>query len=621
MSKPGNAARIVLAMLNARYIHASLGLRYLLANLDAHGGAGLRAQAVLREYTIARPAQEVVADLLATLDADCAAPTVSTVPGAFADQTAPIASTSSAASAASAAAAAAPTISVGPTAPAAPALPPGSTGPLADLAARPAPKQIVGFGVYIWNVTQTLEVIRLLKAARPNVIVVLGGPEVSYEIDQQTITQLADFVVTGWGDVSFARLCRALISGPQPLMRVIPGVQPDLADICLPYLEYSDADLANRLLYVEASRGCPFKCEFCLSALDKTAWAFALDRVLAALDTLYQRGARNFKFVDRTFNLKIDTAVRILQFFLEKLPRDSAVPESDPSVGVRPDGDAPHDLTSAANEQLFLHFEVIPDHLPERLREHLALFPPGVLQLEVGVQSFNEPVQQTMSRRQDNAATDANLRWLLAHTHAHLHADLIFGLPGETLQSFADGFNQLLAIGPHEIQLGILKRLRGAPMDRHTLTHGMVYQAEPPYQVLQTGVIDADTVLRFTRFARYWDVLANAGRFAQTLALLLSQAPGPSPFWRFWELSERFWQHLATTHGLTPEVLVDALFDDLSQYLPAELVRQTLLADYLASGARANPKALRGLLPRPIPRPANAARSLTTRQKRHQTAG
>ncbi|MCW2311028.1 B12-binding domain-containing radical SAM protein [Rhodoferax antarcticus] len=602
MHKPANGARIVLAMLNARYIHASLGLRYLLANLDSHGSAGLRAQAVLREYTIARPAHEVVADLLATLDAASTASPTSSASPALAGQTA---------SADQGAA----TDPAGSSVPAALA---GSTEPIADLAARPAPKQIVGFGVYIWNVTQTLEVIRLLKAARPSVIVVLGGPEVSYEIDQQTITKLADFVVTGWGDVSFARLCRALINGPQPLMRVIPGVQPDLADICLPYLEYSDADLANRLLYVQASRGCPFKCEFCLSALDKTAWAFALDRVLAALDALYQRGARNFKFVDRTFNLKIDTAVRILQFFLDKLPRDSAVLESDTNAGARPDGDAPHDLNSADNRQLFLHFEVIPDHLPERLREHLVQFPPGVLQLEVGVQSFNEPVQQTMSRRQDNAATDANLRWLLAHTHAHLHADLIFGLPGETLQSFADGFDQLLAIGPHEIQLGILKRLRGAPIDRHTVTHGMVYQTKPPYQVLQTGVIDADTVLRFTRFARYWDVLANAGRFAQTLALLLSQAPGPSPFWRFWALSERFWQHLATTHGLTPEVLVDALFDDLSQHLPPELVRQTLLADYLASGARANPRALQGLLPRTAPAPVKVARLLATRQERHR---
>ena len=545
-----NFPRIVLATLNARYIHASLGLRYLLANLDRHGGAGLRAQALLREYTINRTPADVVADLLNTL------------------------------------------------------------GP-----ALPDARQVVGFGVYIWNVLPSTEVVRLLKLARPDVKVVLGGPEVSHETDQQPIAVLADHVVTGWGDVSFAKLCRALLDGPQSLNKIIPGEQPPLEEIALPYAEYSDADLAHRLLYVEASRGCPFKCEFCLSSLDKTAWAFELDRVLAALQGLYQRGARNFKFVDRTFNLKIDHSVRILQFFLDRLPAPGA----------------------PANEQLFLHFEVIPDHLPERLKTLLAQFPPGVLQLEVGVQSFNEAVQQTISRRQDNAATEANLRWLLANTHAHLHADLIFGLPGETLQSFADGFDRLLAIGPHEIQLGILKRLRGTPITRHSVAHGMVYAPVPPYTVQHTGVVDMATLQRFTRFARYWDLLANSGRFAQTLALLLHQTgvsgacncdsaaevwPAvATPFWRFMAFADWLWAHAGATHKLTPEALVDALFDYLSQpgQHSAEVVRQTLLADYIASGARANPNALQGLLPRQAPSDTKTRRTLATRQERHQS--
>jgi radical SAM superfamily enzyme YgiQ (UPF0313 family) len=561
MLETGAAPQIVLATLNARYIHASLGLRYLLANLDRHGGAGLRAATQLREYTISRDPQEVVADLLATMGE--------------------------------------------------------ATGVV----------QIVGFGVYIWNVSQTTEVLRLLKAARSDIKVVLGGPEVSHETTQQPITTLADFVITGWGDVSFAKLCRALIHGPQPLIKIIAGEQPDLADIALPYAEYSAADLAHRLLYVEASRGCPFKCEFCLSSLDKTAWAFELDRVLAELEALYQRGARNFKFVDRTFNLKIEHSVRILQFFLDKLPRAAAE-----SLGCE---SGHHGLDNAADGRLFLHFEVIPDHLPERLKVMLAQFPPGVLQLEVGVQSFNEVVQKTISRRQDNPATKANLRWLLAHSHAHIHADLIFGLPGETLQSFADGFDALLAIGPHEIQLGILKRLRGAPVARHTDVHGMVYDPEPPYTVLHTGVVDADTVQRFTRLVRYWDLLANSGRFAQTLALVLQTPPADavgslggheaekaaahtSPFWRFWLLSGWLWQRLGSTHKLTPELLVDALFAYLSQSLPSDAVRQALLADYLSSGARANPQVLQGLLPRQAPAAAKAPRTLAARQERHR---
>ena len=566
-----SAPCIVLTTLNARYIHASLGLRYLLANLDRHGGAGLRAQALLREYTINRAPAEVVADLLDTL------------------------------------------------------------GP-----ASPDTRQIVGFGVYIWNVTPTTEVVRLLKVARPDVKVVLGGPEVSHETDQQAIAALADHVITGWGDVSFAKLCRALLDGPQPLMKIIVGEQPPLQDIALPYAEYSDADLAHRLLYVEASRGCPFKCEFCLSSLDKTAWSFGLERVLAALEGLYQRGARNFKFVDRTFNLKIDNSVRILQFFLDLIASDArpSLPTAA-TDGRDADVSCSHAPLQGSQASLFLHFEVIPDHLPERLRAMLAQFPPGVLQLEVGVQSFNEAVQQTISRRQDNPATEANLRWLLAHTHAHLHADLIFGLPGETLQSFADGFDRLLAIGPHEIQLGILKRLRGSPIARHTVTHGMVYDTQPPYTVQHTGVVDAPTLQRFSRFARYWDVLANSGRFVQTLALLLKPVPDCaalsfgdtagaaarvlSPFWRFMALSDWLWQRHGATHKLTPELLVDALFDYLSQCLPKDAVRQALLSDYIASGARSNPAALQGLLPRQSPSETKARRTLATRQERRRS--
>ena len=528
--------RIVLATLNARYIHASLGLRYLLANMARHGGADLRAATVLREYTLARPVAQVVADLVATL---------------------------------------------GPTA---------------------AP--IVGFGVYIWNVVQTTEVVRQLKALRPDVRVVLGGPEVSHELEGQPIVALADYVITGWGDVSFPRLCRALVHGPRPLMKVIAGEQPPLEEIDLPYAEFSDDDLAHRLLYVEASRGCPFKCEFCLSALDKTAWAFDEDAFLAELHTLVRRGARNFKFVDRTFNLKIDASIRILQFFLDQMAARPA-------------------------EAFFIHFEVVPDHLPDRLKDAIAQFPPGVLQFEIGIQSFDVDVQQRISRRQDNAKTQANLRWLLDHSHAHLHTDLIFGLPGESWQTFAQGFDQLYAIGPHEIQLGVLKRLRGTPLANRSLPgavpeHGMVYEAAPPYTVQRNDAVSADEVQAFIRLARYWDLVANSGRFGNTMPLVMQGGKAPlSAFAAFADFAQWMWHSSAITQGktsgLSPEDLVDTLFDYLTTrrgLTPAD-VRAALVADYVASGARANPQSLQGFLPpREAPQPGGR-RALAQRQELH----
>ncbi len=418
--------------------------------------------------------------------------------------------------------------------------------------------RVVGFGVYIWNVEETTRIVAVLKTVAPQVTVVVGGPEVSHEVDAQRICALADYVVTGWGDATFARLAHQILHGPRPLMKVHAGEQPPLEAIAFPYREFSDADLLHRHVYVEASRGCPFKCEFCLSALDKTSWPFPLVPFLDELAQLFARGARHFKFVDRTFNLKIDASIAILRFFLERIEQH---PDDPP----------------------FVHFELIPDHLPERLREWIARFPPGALQFEIGIQTWNEQVQQLISRRQDNAAAEASLRWLRAHTNAHLHVDLIAGLPGEDVASFARGFDRLVALAPHEIQLGILKRLRGAPIARHAEGFALRFNPDPPYNVLATDRIDFPTMQRIARFASYWERVANSGRFARTLPLLLRDAP----FERFLALSD--WLHAQT--GRTHSIANEELYELLRRWLveagvaPAQAA-ETLAADYVASGAR-----------------------------------
>ena len=457
--------------------------------------------------------------------------------------------------------------------------------------------KVIGLGIYIWNVVETTQVVRLLKALRPDIKVVLGGPEVSFETDSQEICRLADHVITGWGDVSFPKLCRALIDGPKPLMKIIAGEQPALEKLALPYQEYTAEDLAKRLLYVEASRGCPFKCEFCLSSLDKTAWAFELDRFMAEMDTLYQRGARNFKFVDRTFNLKVDFSVRILQFFLHRLTDEAA--------------------TSMTAPELFVHFEVVPDSLPDRLKTLIAQFPAGSLQFEVGIQSFNPEVQQRVSRKQDNAKTADNLRWLVNESQAHVHADLIFGLPGETLESFAQGFDKLYQLAPHEIQFGILKRLRGTPITRHTADFAMLYDPQTPYTILQNSTVDFVTMQRIKRFARYWEMVANSGRFAAALRLLL--APG-SAFKQFLNFSDWLWKTTGKTHEFALEKLVDLLFEHLTTVrgLPGDEVRAALLADYRASGARGRPQCLAELLmSERIASPGVSGKLRSERQSRH----
>src|SRR5262249_14372856 len=151
----------------------------------------------------------------------------------------------------------------------------------------------------------------------------------------------------------------------------------------------------------------------------------------------------------------------------------------------------------------------------------------------VGIQTFNDDVATLISRRQDNARVEENLRWLRAETGVHVRADLIVGLPGETIDSFAHGFNRLITLGPQEIQVGMLKRLRGTPIVRHDTAFGMVYSPSAPYEILQTRLIDYATMQRLRRFARYWDLVANSGNFVDSAPLIWEGAPAFESFLAF----------------------------------------------------------------------------------------
>jgi len=395
--------------------------------------------------------------------------------------------------------------------------------------------RLLGLGVYIWNVEETTRLVALLKRLAPELRIVLGGPEVSHEVSEQPICRMADHVITGMAEHEFAELCRQTLAwkagrAPRPLTHVISGGRLEPADITMPYALYDDRDIAHRHLYVEASRGCPYRCEFCLSALDRTAVPFPLERLLDELATLHQRGARRFRFVDRTFNLRIDTSLAILAFFLQR-------------IEARPD------------DPCFAHFELVPDHLPERLRDILPRFPAGTLQFEIGIQSWNTEVQALISRRQNNVKAEENLRWLREHTRANLHVDLIAGLPGETIESFGAGFDRLVALSPQEIQVGILKRLRGAPISRHTEAFDLRFNPSPPYNVLATRDIPFSDMQRLARFARYWELIGNSGRFSERLPLLL----GAQPFDRFLAFSDWIYARTDSTWRFSPDRLAQLI--------------------------------------------------------------
>ena len=557
---------IVLTTLNAKYIHAAFGLRYLLANLGE-----LKSRARLVEFDINQRPLDIAEVLLAR-----------------------------------------------------------------------SPK-IIGFGIYIWNVEPTIEVIAAIKRVRPDIKIILGGPEVSYETENQAIVQLADHVITGEADLKFAEVCRALLerASPEPqrlqtpqdsttvdgrvpiktrrlltlplfsvddggegvrrtgeevrLPKIIPAKLPEFSKLTLPYDLYTDDDIAHRIIYVEASRGCPFTCEFCLSSLDIPVRQVPLPALLEQMQRLLDRGVKQFKFVDRTFNLNVNISKTILEFFLAR---------------YRPGH--------------FFHFEMIPDRLPESLREIIAKFPPGVLQFEVGIQTFNEQVSHLISRKQNYEKLADNFHFLRVKTGVHIHADLIVGLPGETLESFAAGFDQLIALGPQEIQVGILKRLRGTPIVRHDVEWQMVYNPHPPYQILQNKLIDFGTMQKLRRFARYWDLIGNSGNFIETAPLIWNSggkrfvaspflqgqgtdqaAPSTdrrgssSPFYAFLHFSEWLYGRTGRTDSIALVRLMELLFEFLTDELQLDRqpVGAALWRDYQRGGRRDKPGFLRNVLP------------------------
>lgn len=461
--------------------------------------------------------------------------------------------------------------------------------------------KIIGVGVYIWNIEESTRLVGELKRVRPQIKVILGGPEVSYETQEQEITRLADYVVTGEADLTFPRVCAEILNPNSeirnPKSQIIAAELPQFGDLRLPYDLYSAEDIAHRVIYVEASRGCPYECEFCLSSLDIPVRQAPVADFLAAMDSLLVRGVTQFKFVDRTFNLNLKTSRSILSFFLER---------------YRPG--------------LFLHFEMIPDRLPESLRDLIRQFPAGALQFEVGIQTFNDDVAGLISRRQDNALVETNLRWLREETGVHVHADLIVGLPGESIDSFARGFDRLVALAPQEIQVGMLKRLRGTPIIRHDAEWGMVYSPAAPYEILQTRLIDYAAMQRLRRFARYWDLVANSGNFVESTPLIWSHG---SPFDSFLSFSDWLYAASGRTNGIALKRLAELLFRYLTgQGRCDELhAAEAVWNDYRRSGRSDRPEFLRPYLAgledcqsNPVSSPSIAATAALPRQARHASA-
>jgi len=419
--------------------------------------------------------------------------------------------------------------------------------------------RIVGFVVYLWNVRLVESVARILRTTVPHVRLVAGGPEITADYAGAASF---DAVIVGEGESAFRQLCETWLSAgavSDPLARsrmaapVLLAPPEDPATLALPYHLYTESDLAHRTVYVESSRGCPYGCSYCTSA-NTGLRLIPLDRLLPAFERLWMRGLRRFKFLDRSFNAPVAHAVALLDFFLARV-----------TPGTR------------------LHFEINTDALHESVAARIAAFPRNTLHLEAGVQTLNPQVAAAVGRSADTRRTLANLRFLTHETGAVVHADLIFGLPGEDEASFARGFNSLIeTCRPPEVQVNLLKLLPGTCLAQRASELGLVFNSEPPYEVLCSDAMEFATLMRIQRFARCWELVHNRSRFPHALSALHASCGGD--YYGAYQslaakihaeegklfaiglprLAHYLGEHLCATCGLTPSAAEAILADDLS---------------------------------------------------------
>ncbi|MGN0307671.1 MAG: B12-binding domain-containing radical SAM protein [Lachnospiraceae bacterium] len=421
--------RIILVGMNAKYIHSNPAIYSLAAYAKAHLGEKEKQECelVLAEYTINQQKEEIIADLY-----------------------------------------------------------------------RKKP-DILAFSCYIWNWSLVQEIFVTLHKLYPKLPIWLGGPEVSYT--PKKILEEYPFlagIMIGEGEVTFTELCRCMLlrGNPSTIAGVVTaegeGKQRPLTPLDeIPFFYEDMENFAYRIIYYESSRGCPYRCSYCLSSIDKTFRLRRPELVKKELQFFLEHRVPQVKFIDRTFNANREHAMAIWQYLKEN---DNGVTN--------------------------FHFEVAADSLSKEEIELLSSLRPGFVQLEIGVQSTNTVTLLEINRPMKTEAVCRAVEALQKNHNVHLHLDLIAGLPGEDYESFGVSFNQVYAMKPHQLQLGFLKVLKGSPLWEKADEYGIIYQDKPPYEVLFTRWMPYEKLLKLKEIEEVLEIYYNSGQFAYTVAML-----------------------------------------------------------------------------------------------------
>lgn len=424
---------------------------------------------------------------------------------------------------------------------------------------------IIGFSCYIWNIKIVLEIVKALREKNHNQKIIFGGPETSYDYDDYLYNNYADFIIINEGEIAFNQLISSLHLGldinkipnlafiqDNKIKRNPVRVIDDLNKLRNPYLFVEDiSEIPKKIQYVELSRGCPYKCSYCLASLEKGLRFFDIDKVIEIIDFLVNNGAKTIKFLDRSFNSNKKLSLDFFKILVEK-----NYPETIFQFEINGD---------------VLHDEII-DYLINNLKKNYIRF-------ELGVQSTNSLVNESINRYQDTKKLINNIKKLQG-SNVILHLDLIAGLPYENLESFKNTFNDIFSLYSKELQLGFLKMLKGTKIRSEASLHGYLYNSNPPYEIISNNYITANELHEIHIVETFLEIYWNKSFMNQSIELIISRYKSPFDF--FNDLGNYYLQNKIATRKYQ---LYD-LFINLRNFLIKENlydmdIENNLKLDYL----------------------------------------
>jgi len=365
---------------------------------------------------------------------------------------------------------------------------------------------VVGMACYIWNVDMTLKLAGLLKKVLPQVVIVLGGPEVTYDpAEMMQQHRCVDYIVQGEGEETLRELLIALQSNlpvhniaglafrhNEEVVVGMPQIVADVNTIPFPYCDEDIDKLKDKIIYYESARGCPFSCSYCLSSATSGVRFFSLNRVYQDLQFFITHNVRQVKFVDRTFNARKEHYLPILKFLASSDCRTN------------------------------FHFEIAADILDDEVLEFLKEVPVGRFQFEIGIQSTCEETLDNISRHNNWSKIADYVTRIISYKNIHVHLDLIVGLPQESYERFGQSFNDVYQLQPHMLQIGFLKMLKGAGIRTSADRYNYIYLDFAPYEVLGNDCLTYRDIRKLKILEEIFNQVYNTGRFQCTLQYLIS---------------------------------------------------------------------------------------------------